>query len=78
MANGLVHLIDRPLVVIATPMWDYIQAEKNRNQLGKFASALSRLGGDLETMIRWDILYTDSVNTASGGKKTKNSTKRLF
>ncbi len=52
VSNGLVHLIDRPLVVIAAPIWDYLNADDNRAQVGKLADHLSRLGGDLEMIIR--------------------------
>ena len=27
VANGVVHLIDKPLIIVASPLWDYLQEE---------------------------------------------------
>ena len=27
VANGIVHLIDKPLIIVASPLWDYLQEE---------------------------------------------------
>ena len=27
VANGVVHLIDKPLIIVATPLWDYLRGE---------------------------------------------------
>ena len=27
VANGVVHLIDKPLSIVASPLWDYLQEE---------------------------------------------------
>ena len=27
VANGIVHLIDRPLIVVASPLWKYLEEE---------------------------------------------------
>ena len=44
VANGVIHLIDRPLVVIASPLWQYIQDEKSKARLSRFATHLERSG----------------------------------
>jgi len=52
VANGVVHLIDKPLIIVASPLWDYLQEEKEKNgRLSKFASYVQTFGGGLKEMI---------------------------
>jgi len=52
VANGVVHLIDKPLIIVASPLWDYLQEEKEKNgRLSKFASYVQSFGGGLEAEI---------------------------
>ena len=30
VANGVVHLIDKPLIIVASPLWDYLQEEVSK------------------------------------------------
>jgi hypothetical protein len=32
VANGVVHLIDKPLIIIASPLWDYLKQEVTTNK----------------------------------------------
>ena len=32
VANGVVHLIDKPLIIVASPLWDYLQEEVSKLQ----------------------------------------------
>ena len=53
VANGVVHFIDRPLVIIASSLWDYIMAERDGQRLSRFAEHLQRSGGSgLEDLIK--------------------------
>ena len=46
VANGIVHLISKPLVVIANPLIDYLkQEEENNGRLAKFSRYLRKYGG---------------------------------
>jgi len=52
VANGVVHLIDKPLIIVASPLWDYLQEEKEKNgRLSKFASYVQSFGAGLEAEI---------------------------
>ncbi len=33
VANGIVHLIDRPLIVVAAPLWKYLEEEVTKRIL---------------------------------------------
>ena len=51
MANGIVHLISKPLVVIANPLIDYLkQEEENNGRLAKFSRYLRKHGGKGQKM----------------------------
>jgi len=58
VANGVVHLIKRPLIIVALNLWDYLQNEMdNSGRLSKFAEYVSRYGesgtsGRLDEVIR--------------------------
>ena len=32
VANGVVHLIDKPLIIVASPLWDYLKEEVSCNR----------------------------------------------
>jgi len=52
VANGVVHLIDKPLIIVASPLWDYLQEEKEKNgRLSKFASYVQTFGSGLQAVI---------------------------
>merc|ERR1712051_162452 len=52
VANGVVHLIDKPLIIVASPLWDYLQEEKEKNgRLSKFASYVQTFGAGLKEVI---------------------------
>jgi len=52
VANGVVHLIDKPLIIVASPLWDYLQEEKEKNgRLSKFASYVQTFGAGLQGVI---------------------------
>ena len=51
VANGVVHLIEKPLVIVATTLWDYIQNAKRGTRFSKFARLLERHGGQLKDLI---------------------------
>jgi len=52
VANGVVHLIDKPLIIVASPLWDYLQEEKEKNgRLSKFASYVQTFGEGLQDVI---------------------------
>lgn len=58
VANGIVHLIDRPLIVIAAPLWKYLNQEKVKGgRLSKFARYVQTFGNGLQGVI---------ANAASG------------
>jgi hypothetical protein len=38
VANGIVHLIDRPLIVVASPLWKYLEEEVLLSLLSFFLS----------------------------------------
>ena len=38
--NGIVHIIDKPLVVVASPIWTYLVQQGNEGRLSKFSRYL--------------------------------------
>jgi len=48
--NGIVHLIDKPLMVVATSLYEYIKKEGSnpRNRLYRFAQLIEDKGGDFK------------------------------
>ena len=41
VANGVVHLIDKPLIIVASPLWDYLQEEVcNRTYLSRYPNTV--------------------------------------
>jgi uncharacterized surface protein with fasciclin (FAS1) repeats len=52
VANGVVHLIDKPLIIIASPLWDYLKQEKEKaGRLSKFANYIQTFGAGLQGVI---------------------------
>merc|ERR1711936_282629 len=52
VANGVVPLFDKPLIIVATPLWDYLRGEKEKNgRLSKFANYIQQFGAGLDTVV---------------------------
>lgn len=53
VSNGVVHLISKPLVVVASPLDVYLRAEEeSAGRLSRFARYLRKHGSDLLEMIK--------------------------
>ena len=49
VSNGIVHFIDKPLVIVKNPLLDYLKQEEDENgRLSLFAKYLRQFGGDLQ------------------------------
>ncbi|TRY68541.1 hypothetical protein TCAL_07251 [Tigriopus californicus] len=52
VSNGIVHLIDKPLVIIANPLSEYLALEEQQGgRLSRFARYVRKFAPDLQTLI---------------------------
>ena len=51
VSNGIVHLIDKPLVIVANNLWEFFKNERNGTRLSKFAGFLTREGAELKELV---------------------------
>ena len=61
VANGVVHLIDKPLIIVASPLWDYLQEEVRERPLMTSDFRVGR--GFIMTQKKPDVLGLKRVGT---------------